>query len=83
MYCMVTIVNNGGEPYEYDALYFEMFDGERSPYYSYGSSSQPELVHAFCCQRHNQGRCLICSARVAGEGLQHSFSGGLWALPSR
>ena len=47
VYCMVTIVNNGSEPYEYNALYFEMFDGESQPYYSYSSTSQPELVHGF------------------------------------
>ena len=47
VYCMVTIVNTGREPYEYNALYFEMFDAEGQPYYSYGSTSQPELVHGF------------------------------------
>ena len=47
VYCMVTIVNTGREPYEYNALYFEMFDAESQPYYSYGSTSQPELIHGF------------------------------------
>jgi hypothetical protein len=47
VYCMVTITNNDGEPYEYNALCFEMLDAESQPYESYASTSQPKLVHGF------------------------------------
>ena len=47
VYCMVTIVNNGSEPYEYNPLYSQMFDAESQPYDVYPSTSQPLLDHGF------------------------------------
>jgi len=54
VYCMVTIVNNGSEPYEYNPLYSQMFDAESQPYDVYPSTSQPQAAdHAGFCEKES------------------------------
>ena len=78
VYCMVTIVNNGGEPYEYNALYFEMFDAEGQPYYSYGSTSQPELSTAFYCRAAQIKAAVSYALPESAEAATLIFTAGLW-----